>query len=61
MHRQQHHHRPGGLPPPAVQVGFELLDLAAWTVVGTGAQSPETVVITLHYVNNRNGVKDFDV
>ena len=29
--RQQHHHRPGGLPPPAPQAGLQLLDLAAWT------------------------------
>lgn len=32
MQRQQHHHRPGGLPPSAPQVGFQLLDAAAWTV-----------------------------
>jgi hypothetical protein len=31
MRRQQHHHRPGGLPPPALQIGLQLPDLAAWT------------------------------
>jgi hypothetical protein len=32
MQRQQHHHRPGGLPPPAVQIIPQLLDLTAWTL-----------------------------
>ena len=32
MQRQQDHHRPGGLPPPAVQIPAQLLDLAAWTI-----------------------------
>jgi hypothetical protein len=32
---QQDHHRPGGLPPPAVQVAAQLLDLAAWTLGDT--------------------------
>jgi hypothetical protein len=31
MQRQQHHHRQGGLPPPAMQVSFQLLDLTGWT------------------------------
>ena len=31
MQRQQDHHLPGGLPPPAVQITVQLLDLAAWT------------------------------
>jgi hypothetical protein len=30
VQRQQHHYRPGGLPPPAPQVGLQLLDPAAW-------------------------------
>ena len=31
MQRQQHHHRPRRLPPPALQLGAQLLDLAART------------------------------
>ena len=34
MRRQQDHHRPGGLPPPAAQISLQLFDLAAWTVGG---------------------------
>jgi hypothetical protein len=26
VQRQQHHHRPGSLPPPAVQVSLQLLN-----------------------------------
>ncbi len=32
MQRQQHHHRPRRLPPPALQLSPQLLDLGAWTV-----------------------------
>jgi hypothetical protein len=32
MQRQQHHHCPGGLPPPAVQVSLQLLDFTGWTL-----------------------------
>src|SRR5579859_4138039 len=32
MQRQQHHHRPRRLPPPALQFSPQLLDLAAWTL-----------------------------
>jgi len=31
---QQDHHRPGGLPPPALQAGLQLPDLASWTFGG---------------------------
>lgn len=31
----QHHHRPGGVPPPAPQVGLQLLDLTSWTLANT--------------------------
>jgi len=34
MCRQQHHDRPGGLPPPAAQIGLQPLDLTGWTVGG---------------------------
>jgi hypothetical protein len=32
VQRQQDHYRPGGLPPPAVQLSAQLPDLAAWTI-----------------------------
>jgi hypothetical protein len=34
VRRQQHHYRPGGLPPPAVQITAQLLELTAWTFGG---------------------------
>jgi hypothetical protein len=34
VQRQQDHHRPGRLTPPAVQIVPQLLDLAAWTFGG---------------------------
>jgi hypothetical protein len=30
VRQQQHHHRPRGLPPAALQLGAQLLDLTAW-------------------------------
>src|SRR5690242_7313269 len=41
MCRQQDHHSPGGLPPPAVQVTAELPDLATW-IVGEHADRAHT-------------------